>query len=125
MSDTSKPPSAVQLLRDLQHSEELKHQPRAADGLHPQLAMLREWQANRLTRTYADLRPVEKIRRIGVASPFLVLFYALFWKGCIVDGWRGWFYALQRMAAEVMICLELIQHRLAKSAGGDSAGKAT
>jgi hypothetical protein len=55
MSDASKPPSAVQLLRDLQHSEELKHQPGAANGLRPQLAMLREWQANRLARTYADL----------------------------------------------------------------------
>src|SRR5512135_1835698 len=55
MSSAPKPPSAVQLLRDLQHSEELKHQPRAADGLHPQLAMLREWQADRLARTYADL----------------------------------------------------------------------
>jgi hypothetical protein len=56
MSSASKPPSAVQLLHDLQHSEELKHQPYASDGLHPQLAMLREWQANRLARTYADLR---------------------------------------------------------------------
>jgi len=55
MSSAPKPPSAVQLLRDLQHSEELKHQPRAADGLHPQLAMLREWQADRLAHTYADL----------------------------------------------------------------------
>src|SRR5512143_3306880 len=56
MSDAPKPPSAVQLLRDLQNSEELRHQPRAADGLHPQLAMLRNWQANRLAHTYADLR---------------------------------------------------------------------
>lgn len=56
MSNTSKPPRAVQLLHDLQHSEELKHQPRAAAGLHPHLALLREWQANRLAHTYADLR---------------------------------------------------------------------
>lgn len=44
------------MLRDLQHSEELKHQPHAADGLHPQLALLREWQADRLAHTYAELR---------------------------------------------------------------------
>jgi hypothetical protein len=55
MTDAPKPPNAVQLLSDLQHSEELKHQPSAANGLHPQLAMLRAWQANRLARTYADL----------------------------------------------------------------------
>lgn len=55
MTDATRPPSAVQLLHDLQHSEELQHQPSAADGLHPQMAMLREWQANRLAHTYADL----------------------------------------------------------------------
>ena len=55
MTDTPKPPDAAQLLRDLQHSEELKHQPIAMLGLDPQLAMLRGWQANRLARTYADL----------------------------------------------------------------------
>ena len=55
MTDAPRPPNAVQLLSDLQHSEELKHQLSAADGLNPQLAMLREWQANRLARTYADL----------------------------------------------------------------------
>lgn len=56
MTKATKPPSAAQLLRDLQHSDELRHQPSTADGLHPQLAMLRDWQANRLAHTYADLR---------------------------------------------------------------------
>ncbi|HTP07813.1 MAG TPA: hypothetical protein VMP08_06160 [Anaerolineae bacterium] len=56
MAEAFKPPTAVQLLRDLQHSAELRHQPSAADGLLPQLALLREWQANRLTHTYVDLR---------------------------------------------------------------------
>lgn len=55
MTDAPRPPNAVQLLRDLQHSAELKHQPSAADGLHLRLALLREWQARRLARTYADL----------------------------------------------------------------------
>jgi hypothetical protein len=55
MTDAPRAPNAVQLLSELQHSEELKHQPSAADGLRPQLAMLRAWQANRLAHTYADL----------------------------------------------------------------------
>jgi hypothetical protein len=55
MTDTPRPPDAAQLLNDLRHSEELKHQPVAMVGLDPQLAMLREWQAHRLARTYADL----------------------------------------------------------------------
>src|SRR5512135_1874317 len=69
MSDASKPPSAMQLLHDLQHSEELKHQAHAADVLHPQLAMLREWQADRLAHTYADLRAD---RHYGPACEFFL-----------------------------------------------------
>ena len=55
MTDASQSPNAVQLLRDLQHSDDLKHQPTAAAGLPAQLAMLRAWQADRLAHTYADL----------------------------------------------------------------------
>jgi hypothetical protein len=55
VTDTPRSPSAVQLLSDLQHSDELKHQPSAAAGLPAQLAMLRAWQADRLAHTYADL----------------------------------------------------------------------
>jgi hypothetical protein len=55
MTNDPRPPSPAQLLSDLQHSAELKHQPVAALGLDPQLAMLRGWQANRLARTYVDL----------------------------------------------------------------------
>lgn len=55
MTAAPRSPNAVQLLSDLQHSAELQHQPSAADGLHPQLAMLRAWQAHRLAHTYADL----------------------------------------------------------------------
>jgi hypothetical protein len=55
MTDTPRLSHAAQLLNKLQHSEELKQQPIAAVGLDPQLAMLREWQAHRLARTYADL----------------------------------------------------------------------
>lgn len=55
MTDAPRSPNAVQLLRDLQQSDDLKHQPTAAAGLPAQLAMLRAWQADRLAHTYADL----------------------------------------------------------------------
>jgi hypothetical protein len=55
MMKAPKPPNPAQLLDDLQHSAELKYQPVAAAGLDPQLALLRGWQADRLTHTYADL----------------------------------------------------------------------
>lgn len=55
MPNDDKSPSAVRLLQDLQHNDALHHQAVAADGLDPQLALLRTWQAERLTQTYADL----------------------------------------------------------------------
>ncbi len=55
MTNAPHSPNAIQLLSDLQHSDELKHVPAVADGLRPQLAMLRAWQADRLAHTYADL----------------------------------------------------------------------
>ena len=55
MTNAPRLPNPAQLLDDLQHSAELKHQAVAAVGLDPQLAMLRGWQATRLARTYADL----------------------------------------------------------------------
>jgi len=66
-----------------------------------------------LSTAPAALRPSARVRRVGWLAPPLVLFYALLWKGCILDGWPGWFYALQRMAAEIMIALELLDRRLA------------
>ncbi|MFZ0844435.1 MAG: glycosyltransferase family 2 protein [Pseudolabrys sp.] len=53
-----------------------------------------------------------RLRRMAWPAPMLVFFYVLLFKGCLLDGWAGWFYALQRLAAETMIALELIDRRL-------------
>jgi hypothetical protein len=53
-----KEPKAVnpaQLLRQLQASDDIRHEDVAAAGLEPRLALLRRWQADRLAHTYADL----------------------------------------------------------------------
>lgn len=54
----------------------------------------------------------DRLRRMGWPAPPLVFLYALLVKGCILDGWPGWFYVLQRTAAEIMIALELADRRL-------------
>ena len=54
----------------------------------------------------------DRVRRTGWLAPMLVLPYVLFVKGCVLDGRAGWFYALQRLAAETMIALELLDRRL-------------
>ena len=43
--------------------------------------------------------------------------YVLLVKGCVLDGWPGWFYVLQRVLAEICISLEIIDQRLKKKEG--------
>jgi glycosyltransferase involved in cell wall biosynthesis len=60
----------------------------------------------------AKLTRSDRIRRLGWLAPIGVLFYTLFVKGCILDGWPGWYYALQRLCAETLIALEILDRRL-------------
>lgn len=53
----------------------------------------------------------DRIRKKKVIAPFLVFFYCLIVKGGILDGWRGWFYASQRLYAELVLSLYLIDAR--------------
>ena len=65
-----------------------------------------------LSAPSAALSRADRIRRLGWPAPILVFLYVLFGKGCILDGWAGWYYALQRLLAETMIALELFDRRL-------------
>ena len=49
-------------------------------------------------------------------APLAAVVYTLVCKGCVLDGWPGWYYALQRLLAETMIALEIIDRRLRRSA---------
>jgi glycosyltransferase involved in cell wall biosynthesis len=54
----------------------------------------------------------DKIRAIGWPAPIIAFVYTLFAKGCILDGWPGWHYALQRLIFETLTALELVDRRL-------------
>ena len=45
-------------------------------------------------------------------------FYTLFVKGTVLDGWPGWFYAAQRITAEYILSLELLERRLLGASRG-------
>ena len=62
-------------------------------------------------------RWTDKIRLMGWPAPIGALFYALLIKGCLFDGWAGWYYALQRAVAEALIALEIIDRRLRERRG--------
>lgn len=64
--------------------------------------------------TWQSLGWADRLRKSMILAPFVTLIYCLFAKGLLFDGWRGWFYTLQRVLAEVMLALHLLDHRLQK-----------
>ena len=61
------------------------------------------------------LSRADRIRLVAWPAPFAVVIYVLALKGCLLDGWPGWYYALQRCIAETMLALELIDRRLRRA----------
>jgi glycosyltransferase involved in cell wall biosynthesis len=60
----------------------------------------------------AKLNRADRVRRMAWPAPMGVLPYTLFAKGCALDGWPGWQYALQRFVAETLIALAIVDLRL-------------
>lgn len=65
-----------------------------------------------LSEPRSTLRLQDRLRLALVPAVPLTLCYTLFVKGAALDGWRGWYYALQRTVAEVMLSLRLLEKRL-------------
>jgi glycosyltransferase involved in cell wall biosynthesis len=57
----------------------------------------------------------DKIRRQKILAPLIILLYCLILKGGIFDGWRGWYYAFQRVLAEILLGIRLIEAEKLKS----------
>jgi len=52
--------------------------------------------------------------------PLLVLPYCLVLRGGLLDGWRGWYYAFQRLYAELLLSLMLMEPPADHSAAENS-----
>ena len=68
-----------------------------------------------LSRGPKQMRGLDRIRRTGWLAPMIVFFYTLVVKRCLFDGWPGWYYVLQRVIAESMIALEIVERRLRRN----------
>jgi glycosyltransferase involved in cell wall biosynthesis len=69
-------------------------------------------EADKLCRELKRGGLADRLRRmIWPAAPAAFL-YTLFFKGLILDGWPGIYYALQRTHAELLLSLELLNRRL-------------
>jgi hypothetical protein len=66
----------------------------------------------------SQLSRSDRLRRMAWPMPGLVFLYTLLAKRCLLDGWPGWVYVLERTIAESMIALEISKQRLASEARG-------
>jgi glycosyltransferase involved in cell wall biosynthesis len=72
-------------------------------------------EAKKLLDTPAhELSWGDRIRKKKVLAPFVILIYCLILKGGILDGWHGWYYAFQRVLAELVLSIRLIEAELQK-----------
>jgi glycosyltransferase involved in cell wall biosynthesis len=62
----------------------------------------------------------DRLRKKIVFAPVLTLLYCLFRKGLILDGWPGIYYTLQRVYAELLLSMKLLERKLRGASGGKS-----
>ncbi|MEB3229549.1 MAG: glycosyltransferase family 2 protein, partial [Leptolyngbyaceae bacterium] len=61
----------------------------------------------------------DRIRKTKILAPFIILIYCLILKGGVLDGWPGWYYAFQRMFAELLLSIRLIEAEWIKEKSKD------
>jgi glycosyltransferase involved in cell wall biosynthesis len=66
-------------------------------------------------RPMRELRWSDRARRVLVLAPWLAPAMALFWRGGVRDGWRGWRYAGERALAESLVSWELLKRMIGRS----------
>ena len=70
-------------------------------------------EANLINSTlWKDLVLADKIRKLIYIAPVITPFYCLFFKMGILDGKKGYYYAVQRTVAELILSLKLMELRL-------------
>ena len=63
-------------------------------------------------RPWSGLCFADKMRKTIILAPLLVFLYCLLGKGCLLDGWAGIYYTLQRTVAEMILSMKLITKRV-------------
>ncbi len=60
----------------------------------------------------SELSLSDRIRKQKILAPFVVLFYCLILKDGILDGWHGCYYAFERVLAEILLSIRLIEYEI-------------
>jgi glycosyltransferase involved in cell wall biosynthesis len=81
----------------------LSHWLRAQDGYM-------RLESKKLGETeWTELGWADRIRKMRVVAPIAIFFYCLFVKGAILDGRAGLYYSFQRLLAELILSLYIIE----------------
>ncbi len=59
----------------------------------------------------------DRVRATIILGPPAALIYTLFVGGVILDGWPGWYYAFQRLLAETILSLRLLEAKFTAQDG--------
>lgn len=62
----------------------------------------------------------DRLRRLRIVAPTAILLYCLIVRGGLLDGWPGFYYAFQRMFAELLLSLYLLEHDFQLKQAGPS-----
>ena len=90
---------------------------------HDDRKPLRRWLASQSTYAaqeadkicampFSTLSAPDKLRRLYVVAPLVVFMLVYIVRGGFLSGWHGLYYALQRLYAEFVLSLELIDRKL-------------
>jgi glycosyltransferase involved in cell wall biosynthesis len=63
----------------------------------------------------SELSLGDRIRKQKILAPLVIFFYCLILKGGILDGWHGWYYAFQRVLAEILLSIRIIEYEKLQS----------
>lgn len=72
---------------------------------------------NLRTSAFNRLNLQDRLRKMIIIAPPLTLLYCLFYKGLILDGWRGWYYTWQRVLAEIILSLCMLELKFLPPSG--------
>src|SRR5205823_8336453 len=66
-------------------------------------------EAKHLVSADSALLPLQDRVRLGIYfAPIVMLIYLLIGQRLILDGWRGWYYVMQRVIAECLLSVRLL-----------------
>ncbi len=73
-------------------------------------------ELEKLNNTQTRICNIDRLRKYTALTPVIIFFYCLIVRGGILEGRKGLFYAMQRMYAELILSLKIVDQKIKNSA---------